>query len=184
MKKIDLKLISALLIFQVTFLPASVSLQENAKLEPDSNHPRIEQVISYLLSRSHYQKKEIDDSLSSEFYSNYVESLDGNKSYFLAQDISSFEAFKYELDDSIRAGSVGPAYQIFNVFIQRFRQRMDYVQKRLDQGFDFAKDEFYQPDRREDSWAISAKELDEIWRKRIKNDALKLKLAGKEWEDI
>ena len=141
MKRIDLKLISALLIFQVTLLPATVSLEESPNLKPDTNHPRIEQVISYLLSRSHYQKKEIDDSLSSEFYTNYIESLDGNKTYFLVQDISEFESFKYDLDDSIRAGSVEPAYQIFNTFIQRFRQRMEYVQNRLDQEFDFGKDE-------------------------------------------
>ncbi|MCF8394378.1 MAG: carboxy terminal-processing peptidase, partial [Melioribacteraceae bacterium] len=44
--------------------------------------------------------------------------------------------------------------------------------------------ETYTPDRDEVEWAKSIEELNEIWRKRVKNDALNLKLAGKEWDKI
>ena len=184
MKKIILLLSVVFIFVQVQHPFSASSLQNSDILEPEIMHPRVEKVIMYLLSHSHYQKKSIDDSLSSHFYSNYIKSLDGNRLYFTRADITSFEAFRYNLDDSLRSGSLSPAYQIFNLFIKRFRQRMDFVMKRLDSEFDYSKDETLQIDRRELDWPASQEELDDIWRKRLKNDALKLKLAGKKWEDI
>ncbi len=178
-------LLSIILIFSLAVPTFAVgSLQNSELLEPEPMHPRVERVITYLLSRSHYQKKTIDDSLSSSFYTNYIESLDGNRLYFLQPDIDSFESFRYNLDDSLRAGLLGPAYRIFNLFLKRFRQRMDFVLKRLDTEFDYSKDENFRIDRRQLKWPATTEEIDDIWRKRLKNDALKMKLAGKEWEDI
>ncbi len=184
MKQIIL-LFSVILIFcQTPNLFAAASLQNDDLLEPELVHPRVEKVITYLLSRSHYQKKAIDDSLSSDFYNNYIESLDGNRIYFTQADIDSFESFRYNLDDSLRFGSLKPAYQIFNLFLKRFRQRMEFALKRLDTKFDFSIDETFQMDRRKLDWPTSQSELNNIWRKRLKNGALKLKLAGKKWDDI
>ncbi|MEO0975315.1 MAG: S41 family peptidase, partial [Pseudomonadota bacterium] len=42
--------------------------------------------------------------------------------------------------------------------------------------------ESYYFDREDQPWARTASELDEIWRQRVKNDALSLMLTGKEWE--
>ncbi|MFZ6044266.1 tail-specific protease, partial [Vibrio natriegens] len=39
-------------------------------------------------------------------------------------------------------------------------------------------------DRSKLDWAKDRNELNEIWRKRVKYDALNLKLTGKEWPDI
>lgn len=178
-------LFTAILIFsQAPPAFSAASLISDTLLKPEAMHPRVERVITYLLSRSHYQKKAVDDSLSSKFYSNYIESLDGNRLYFTKTDMDSFEAFRYNLDDSLRFGSLTPAYQIFNLFLKRFRQRMEFVMKRLNTEFDYSKDETFQIDRRKLNWPASQAELNDIWRKRLKNDALKLKLAGKKWDDI
>ena len=45
-------------------------------------------------------------------------------------------------------------------------------------------DETYQFDREKTPWAKSEAEIDDLWRKRIKNDWLRLKLAGKDDKDI
>jgi len=177
-------ILTATILFQQSNLFASGTSSDTKILKAETNHHRVEQVISYLLSRSHYQKKSVDDSLSSVFFTNYIESLDPNRSYFTIADITEFENYRYNLDDSLRDGSVSPAFNIFNRFSQRFQQRMDFVIKRLDTEFDFGKDEYLQVDRREETWADDVPALDSLWRKRIKNEALKLKLAGKEWPDI
>ena len=184
MKNLLLIILTTSILFQLNSLSASGTTSDTTILEAETNHHRLEQVISYLLSRSHYQKKSIDDSLSSVFFTNYIESLDPNRSYFTIEDINEFENYRYNLDDSLRAGSVSPAFKIFNRFSQRFKQRMDFVIKRLDTEFDYSKDEYLQMDRRKVAWATSTSELDNVWRKRIKNEALKLRLAGKEWVDI
>jgi len=184
MKKYLLISISLLLSFQLYSLASADSSSTNAVLEPEAVHPREEQIIGYLLSRSHYQHKEIDDSLSAKMFKEYIDMLDGNKIYLLQSDVNSFEHYRFQLDDDLQLGKLKPAYEIFNRFIQRFRERMTYVRKRLDQPFDFTLNENYILDRRKLPWANSTTQLDSIWRKRLKNEALKLKLSGKKEDEI
>ncbi|HEX7770212.1 MAG TPA: carboxy terminal-processing peptidase, partial [Dokdonella sp.] len=73
---------------------------------------------------------------------------------------------------------------IFNLYEQRVAERVTYARGLLPKGFDFATDESYQFDREKTPWAKSEAELDDLWRKRIKNDWLRLKLAGKQAKDI
>lgn len=155
-----------------------------SRLVPQNNHHRVEQVIGALLSHSHYQKKAIDDSLSSHFFQNYLDALDGNHLYFTKSDVESFEKHRYLLDDYLQRGNLSLAYDMFNLFVQRFHERMDFVQQRLDRPFDFSKNEYLELDRSKLPWPATSAELDSVWRKRIKNDALKLKLAGKETDEI
>jgi carboxyl-terminal processing protease len=49
---------------------------------------------------------------------------------------------------------------------------------------DFTVDEQYQFDRSDANWAVDTKELDEIWRKKVKSDVLSLKLNGKTLPEI
>ena len=154
------------------------------ELKPLPTHPRTAQLIMHVLSRSHYRNLAIDDSLSSQMFDRYIESLDYNRSYFLQSDIDLFERYRYQLDDYMRSGNLSVAYRIYNTFQERFKERFAYIEKRIQEPFDFEKDEEYQPDRSEAPWAKSSAELDEIWRKRLKNEALSMKLANKEDKDI
>jgi len=62
---------------------------------------------------------------------------------------------------------------------------MDYVMNTLiKQEFDFSVDEYYETDRDKEPWATSKNELDNVWRKIIKSQALSLKLAGKKQPEI
>ena len=50
--------------------------------------------------------------------------------------------------------------------------------------FDFTLEENYLFDREEASWPKSTAELDELWRLKVKYDALNLTLTGKEWPKV
>jgi carboxyl-terminal processing protease len=113
----------------------------------------------------------------------YLESIDGSRSYFLASDIQEFEKYRYELDDAITTGRLEPAFAIFNRFQSRNRERMAYALKLLETEPDFKVDESFEFDREHAPWAASSDELDELWRKRVKNDALSLMLADKTWAE-
>jgi len=60
---------------------------------------------------------------------------------------------------------------------------MDWVDSLLKKKFDFEKDETYQADRENEDWARDVNELNEIWRKSIKNQVLNLKISGKELDE-
>ncbi len=142
-------------------------------------------VISLLLANYHFEKLQLNDSLSSAIFDSYLKALDNNKSIFLASDIASFEKYRKQIDDLTATENVSPAFAIYRVFRKRFQERMNFVTTQLvGQNFDFTKDEYYDYDREKLPWAKSTQELNDIWTRAVKNQALSLKLSGKKTEEI
>jgi len=150
---------------------------------PTERHARVARLVSSMFERSHYRQAPVNDPVSSLVLDRYLESLDGLRSYFTAADIEEFERFRYELDDAILEGKLEPAFEIFNRYQQRNRERMQFALAVLDREPDFTLDESFEFDRRKAPWAKDGAELDELWRKRVKNDAISLMLADKTWPE-
>ena len=136
------------------------------------------------LTKAHYKKTRLDDELSSQILDDFIENLDPNRVFFLASDIRSFESYRKSLDDALLKQNLDPAFTIFNVYSHRVAQRVEYAREQIDREHNFSIEESFQLDRSEQPWAESEKELNEIWRKRVKNDILRLRLTDKETEGI
>ncbi len=149
---------------------------------PDEFYKREEQVIFQLLNFYHYKKQPLNDSLSSVVFDEYLKSLDFNKSYFLKSDIEKFETFRNKFDDFIKEANLEIPFSIFNLFKKRVNERIEFIKATLKNEFDFTKDEAYKPDREKEDWAKDEKELNEIWRLRLKNEALQIILTGKDFQ--
>jgi carboxyl-terminal processing protease len=176
--------IIVVLFLAVTTVFASVDTGSALKIEPEMEHRYASNIATRFLTNWHYKRTRLDDELSSEIFDSYLELLDPNKIYFLAGDVEMFERYRNGLDDALRHSDLLPAYEIFNVYVERVQQRVNYARNRAKQPFDFTVDEFYQYDREDENWAGSTAELDELWRKRVKNDYLRLVLTDKEDEAI
>ena len=100
--------------------------------------------------------------MSSKILDSYIKELDFNKMNFTADDLASFEKFRYELDDQLKGGDLSAAYQIYNVYRKRAKERFAFVTSLLNKPMDFKTDEIYTPDREKSSWAKSATDLDDI----------------------
>lgn len=136
-------------------------------------------------SRYAYRPRALDDALSADMHKRYLESLDAGKQYFTAQDIAKFDAYKTKLDDAIRGGDLSPAYAIFATFKQRVDERVNYARALLKQDiFTFDGSDRFEFDREKAPWAADTAALDTLWRQSVRNDYLRLKLAGKKPEDI
>ena len=149
-------------------------------LAPKDYYPEETEIVNTLVSRYHYRKYKLNDSLSAEIFDRYIEALDHNKSYFLSSDINEFEKYKNQFDDFLMKGELNAIYNIFKVYRDRANERFDYIENAIKEPFDFTVNEFYEADRKDAKWPATDEEANEIWRKRIKNDALNLKLAGKD----
>jgi len=154
-----------------------------AEFAPTERQSRVARLVSSMFERSHYRQAPVNDPVSSLVLDSYLESLDGARSYFLASDIADFERYRYQFDDAVTDGKLDPAFTIFNRFQQRSRERMKFALEALKQEPDFTLDESFEFDRRKAPWAKDSAELDELWRKRVKNDAISLILAGKTWPE-
>ena len=163
---------------------AAVDTDEALRLEPNMEQRYASNIATRFLTNYHYKRTRLDDELSSEIFDNYLELLDPNKIYFMASDVESFERYRNSMDDALRHSDLLSAYDIFNIYIDRVQQRVDYARNRVQKPFDFTIDEYYQYDREDETWAKSPAELDELWRKRVKNDYLRLLLTDKEPEKI
>ncbi len=163
---------------------ASVDSGNALRIEPQMEHRYASNIATRFLTNYHYKRTRLDDELSSDIFDSYLELLDPNKIYFLAADIETFERYRSGLDDALRHSDLLPAYEIFNVYVDRVLERVVYSRARVRKPFDFNVDEFYQYDREDEAWASSNAELDELWRKRVKNDYLRLLLTDKEPDAI
>ena len=170
----------------LTFIIASLLLADESvqksftRLEPEPQHKKVTQLLAHILSRNHYKKMNLNDSLSSEIYDRYLKKLDYNRVHFLNSDIESFEKYRYQFDDFLLAGHLKPAYEIFNVYQERFASRLAFADNRIDQPFDYTLDEYVTIKREDEPWLASEEELQDLWRKRIKYESLDLILAGKD----
>lgn len=148
-------------------------------LDPQPEHRRATRLITHFIANYHYKKASLDDSLSQVIFDNYLKALDSTRSYLLQSDIDEFGAFATELDDDLRNSDLQTVFDLFVRFRERVEARMPKAIALLEQPFDFTVDESFDFDREDASWAASEQELDELWRKRVKNDVLSLRLSGR-----
>ena len=164
-------------------LTANTSLLPPGALAPTARERMIARQVGSLLEEAHYSKLKIDDSLSPRVMDKFIDGLDGQRSYFLASDIAEFETHRLRFDDMIRTGDIEPAYLIFARYQQRNRERVQHALALLDREPDFTLNESFEFDRESAPWAKDSAELDELWRKRVKNDAISLLLTNKSWAE-
>jgi len=170
----------ALLLLGTARAPSSAATVDFA---PTERQARVARLVSSMFERSHYRQAPVNDPVSSLVLDRYLESLDGMRSYFTAADVAEFERYRYQLDDAVKDGKLDPVFEIFNRYQARSRERMKYALAVLEREPDFTLDESFEFDRREAPWPKDRAELDELWRKRVKNDAISLMLTGKTWPE-
>ncbi len=154
------------------------------ELKPTREQRQATLIILRVIDRYHYRHLRLNDDMSSAMFDRYLEGLDPNHSYFTAKDIERFSVYRNKLDNSLLQARLDPAFEIFKVYRHRVDDRVAYALDLLERGFDFTIDEDYLYDRSEAGWVADRVELDEIWRKRVKNDFLGLRLSGKSDEEI
>ncbi|WP_222565375.1 carboxy terminal-processing peptidase [Novilysobacter antarcticus] len=172
--------------------PATVSRTTSSKPAVLPSGPTADQATAAKLvygllsdSRYAYRPRPLDDALSVDIYKRYLEALDGGKQFFTRADIDDFDRYKTRLDDAIKSGKLEPGYAIFALYRDRVNERIRYARELLKQDiFDFSGDEQFHYDRKKAPWAADTAELDELWKQSVRNDWLRLKLAGKESKDI
>jgi carboxyl-terminal processing protease len=177
-------IIFTVLVLAISATFASVDSGSALKIEPEMEHRYASNIATRFLTNYHYKRTRLDDELSSEIFDAYLELLDPSRIYFLAGDIELFERYRTSLDDALRHSDLLPAYEMFNVYIDRVLQRVNYARESVKKPFDFTVDEYYQYDREDEPWSSTEAQLDELWRHRVKNDYLRLLLTDKKPEAI
>ncbi|USS57246.1 MULTISPECIES: carboxy terminal-processing peptidase [Pseudomonas] len=156
-------------------------------LQPDRDEIVASLNVVELLKRHHYSKPPLDDARSVIIYDSYIKLLDPARSYFTAADIAEFDKWKTQFDDFLKSGNLDPGFTIYKRYLDRVKQRLDFALAELNKGvdkIDFTTKETLLIDRKDAPWMKNQAELDDLWRKRVKDEVLRQKIAGKEPKQI
>jgi len=154
------------------------------ELEPTRAQRQSTLIILKVINEYHYKKHVLDDEMSRAILERYLEALDPNRSFFTRDDIDRFDVVSDRLDDDLADARLDAAFSIFRVYRQRVDERVEQALKLLQRDYDFTIDETYRFNREKAPWAADEAELDELWRKKVKNDILSLKLKEKPLDEI
>ena len=161
-------------------LTFTVARADWAPPQPGAYEQEIARLFADILPKWHYNHEAFDDDKSAAAFDKFLERLDSGRRYFLAADIEQLAAHRLTIDDELRDGNVDFGYEVYALFVERVRERVEYVEARAQQAFDFSIDESFTADRKKEPWCLTTAERDEIWRRRIKSALLSRKLAAEE----
>ncbi len=148
-------------------------------LAPLQQQAQAAHLSAQFLERFHYRPLPLDDALSVKVMDRFIKSLDPDRVLFMQSDIDKFMTDSTKIDDAINKEDLRIPFSIFNVYEQRVVDRMTYARSLLKQNFDFNVQESYSLQRDKAPWPQTDAESNDLWRKRVKSDWLRLKLAGK-----
>jgi carboxyl-terminal processing protease len=124
------------------------------------------------LERYHYLEKNLDNTMSAEILNRYIKRLDPGKQLFTNDNIDHFLKYQFRLDDDLKQGNLTIAYKLFNLYIQRAKERLEYISlliKTWEKDFNFNKDESMIIENDLRQWQPDKKALYSLWKKDLKN---------------
>lgn len=154
-------------------------IDTNLVLKPEPFHPKEVLKITEILKNVHYRKINLNDSLSSAILDDYLKSLDPQKMFFLKSDIQQFEQYRYKFDDYMASGNLNPAFEIFNVYKKRMTEAMKFILANLKGEMNLNENDKMKLTRKDEDYAKTVEERNDLWRKRNKFDVLNALFTNK-----
>ena len=156
----------------------------SAQPAPGRDDPLVAQMVCEFLQQAHVTRPMIGDEISKRLFHRFLKDLDPGKVYFLKSDIDEFKKQETELDDMLLKGDISFAYKVYDRLLQRIDQRLKLIDELIETKFDFTVKEYLDTDTAKIDYAGSDHELSERWRKRIKFDVLRERLAKKPLPEV
>ncbi|MCU8029362.1 carboxy terminal-processing peptidase [Shewanella sp. SM73] len=171
--------------FSAWAVPPTIQISELPTLKQEAQHKVASKRVTDLYTRSHYHRFNLDDAFSAQIFDRYLQQLDYRRNVLTQADVDSFKPYVTQFDDMLSSGELEPAYKMFDIVQKRRYEGFVYALSLLDKEMDFsAPGDAYEYDRDEAAWPKDQTEINELWRQRVKYDALNLKLTGKQWPEI
>lgn len=155
------------------------------KVSPRNYDERIASRFSDMLPKSHVSQMELNDEISRRAWTNLVSYYDFDHSVFLKSDLEALatrpgetEGRDNALDDELKSGDVSFGYDVYNLYVHRLKERIDYATNLLMTAeWDFTSNETYRIRRKDAPWPETRADAEDHWRKRLKNEVLAMKIG-------
>ncbi|MPW35733.1 carboxy terminal-processing peptidase [Vibrio sp. B1Z05] len=182
--KITLIAASVMLAASAQAVEANLSVKDLPVLTPELQHQTAAKRVTSRFTRSHYKQFKLDDQFSAEIFDRYLNMLDFSRNLFTQSEVDGFKTERTQLDEALVAGDNTIAFELYNIAMRKRFERYRYALSLLDHEIKFDVDESIELDRSKEAWPVDEKEINDLWRKRVKYDALNLALTDKKWPEI
>tara|TARA_R110001592_G_scaffold310481_1_gene585057 strand:+ start:30253 stop:32355 length:2103 start_codon:yes stop_codon:yes gene_type:complete len=170
----------------------ALAADQPTPIDFDSLQPTREQMLASLntvelLRRHHYNKVRLDDALSEIIFDTYMKNLDPQRSLFTAADVQVFEEYRHSMDNLLLAGDLSVGFAMYKRQMERLEERLEYAQGLIEgdlAALDFSSDQDILIDREKAAWSTDEADLVQLWRKQIKDEVLRMKIAGRDMKTI
>ncbi|AMD00301.1 carboxy terminal-processing peptidase [Halomonas chromatireducens] len=171
------------ILLALVLLTSNVAL---AKIQPSEAQRQAAVEVADSLRYGHYADATLDDEWSRVAFERYLDVLDGQRAFLLGSDVDDFRHLEERIDDMLFEGELAPAYELYQRYHDRAESRFEWLLDKIDEGlgYTYETDMRLELDRSEAPWAENQEELDELWRKRLKNAALTLDITGQDEEQV
>ncbi len=152
---------------------------------PDPREKLLSEAVLHLIEEQHLLHPRIDDAISREAFTSFLDRLDGGKMFLLRSDREALSKYADKIDDQLRSGSLVLAHEGSRIFVERVITVDKIVTALLASPVDLTNDESLELDPKKIELATSEEELEDRWRKRLELEVLErlaqmeLQLAGK-----
>jgi carboxyl-terminal processing protease len=147
--------------------------------QAETNFGQVAMHVAYMLQNHHYSKQDFDDKVSGEMLHNYLNMLDFKHIFFTEQDVAGFKD-KYEttLDDHVLMRNISPAIEIYDIYKQRVKERVDFLKKALETNkFTFDSKRTIEIKRDKAPWPKDKAAQDKVWLDIIEDNLLAERIA-------
>ena len=121
-----------------------------------------------MLTKGHYNQKELNDDFSEMVFNNFIADLDPSKRYFTKIDIKEFSKYKYQIDNQLKESDIAFYSLVYGRFLEKIKNAKNYYNTILKKPFNYKKDEVIDLDFKAIDYAKTEKELLNFWRKQLK----------------
>ena len=148
-----------------------------ALVAPRNYYGNIGQRLATMIPDYHVSQRPIDSEISQRAWTNLVSYYDIDHSVLLQSDLEKLKRRESTLGRELIRGNVSFGYDLYNMFLGRLNERIDFATNLLAKGeWDFSVDESYPVKRKDAPWPQTKEEAEDYWRKRIKNEVLAMKI--------
>ena len=164
-------------VFALTFCTA---LSSPTSAQNETQHGDLAQRVVAMLEEEHFLREPFNDKMSERTLTAYLEALDYSRIYFTKEDVDGFVTkFQLQIDDQVRNGSIPAAFDIFSVYEERVRSRVELAKKlAVPNTFTYDSDRTVEISRKNSPWAKAGEEHDQLWRNLIEGDLLREQLIA------
>lgn len=173
---------SIILYYQLSCCAApAVQLPKGNTTVPQVNRESaaIGQVAGSILTKMHYQKKSVSPENSVKFFQAYLKKLDPFHMFFTKDQIRLWEPQAPHLINNLLNGKPDFAYQVYAHYLIQLGKYKTFVNDFQITEDQLRKNETIEIDRTKADWPANEAEMKEIWRKKLTNDVILLKILEK-----